>query len=339
MNGFRRICEVLIGLVFFVAGTLKLMDPVGSGLIMDEYIKFFHLGFLRFASHFLASALALFECVLGSALIAGVWRKAVGVVSGITILFFTIITLILFIAKPAMDCGCFGEFIHLGHGQTLTKNLILAALWLLAFMPFRDLGSPQRIKYASFGIAAVSSFLFLLYSLLSIPLRDYTEYQPGNELSNFYFSDAAGEYADSLALKGNVLVISSYDPHKLKPAKMDRIAAGLRAAEETSYTPLFLVASTPDDISQVSTDPALLSQTYFADRKVLMTFNRANGGATMISDSQIIRKWSGRALPDAEDLESAKEKAPMDYMISSLNRTRALFQGYLIYVLAVLMLL
>ncbi|MBQ9310876.1 MAG: DUF417 family protein [Bacteroidales bacterium] len=339
MNGFRRICEVLIGLVFFVAGTLKLMDPVGSGLIVDEYIKFFHLGFILFASRFLACALALFECVLGSALIAGVWRKAVAMISGITIIFFTIITLILFIAKPAMDCGCFGEFIHLGHGQTLLKNLILAALWLLAFMPMRNLGEPQRLKYVSFGIAAFSSFLFLLYSVLSIPLRDYTDFQPGNELEAFYFSDASGEYADSLAMAGKVMIVSAYEPARLKPEKVERIAEFLRVSFEKGYTPLFLTASTPEDIASLSTDPVLLAQTYFADRKLLMTFNRANGGATMLTDGQIIRKWSGRSLPSASELDAINEKAPMDYMVSSLNRTRALFQGYLIYVLAVLMLL
>ena len=42
----RRICAVIVGTVLFVAGSLKLMDPVGAGLVVSEYFKFFHLYFI-----------------------------------------------------------------------------------------------------------------------------------------------------------------------------------------------------------------------------------------------------------------------------------------------------
>ena len=45
-HSFRRFCALLIGLVFFVSGALKLMDPVGTGLKMVEYFRFLHLDFL-----------------------------------------------------------------------------------------------------------------------------------------------------------------------------------------------------------------------------------------------------------------------------------------------------
>ena len=95
MNGFKRICAVIIGMVLLIAGILKMMDPVGSGLVMDEYLKFFHLGFLKPASQFVACALALVESLLGAALIAGVWRKVIALASGGLLAFFTLITVIL----------------------------------------------------------------------------------------------------------------------------------------------------------------------------------------------------------------------------------------------------
>ena len=70
MNGFRRICMVILGMVLLIAGLLKLMDPVGAGLVMDEYFNFFHLAFLKPASRIVASGLALLESLLGAALIA-----------------------------------------------------------------------------------------------------------------------------------------------------------------------------------------------------------------------------------------------------------------------------
>ena len=43
MKAVKRICAFLIGLVLFVAGLVKLMDPVGAGLVVEEYFKFLHL--------------------------------------------------------------------------------------------------------------------------------------------------------------------------------------------------------------------------------------------------------------------------------------------------------
>ena len=113
----RRFCAILIGLVFLASGLLKLLDPVGTGLIVSEYFKFFHLGFLQGTAKALGMALSLVEAATGAALISGVFRKTTAFITSLLVVFFTIITLILWIAKPEMDCGCFGEAIHLSHGQ------------------------------------------------------------------------------------------------------------------------------------------------------------------------------------------------------------------------------
>ena len=54
MKGYRRASAVIIGMVFLLAGILKLMDPVGTGLIVREYFSFFHAGFMNFSSGVLA---------------------------------------------------------------------------------------------------------------------------------------------------------------------------------------------------------------------------------------------------------------------------------------------
>ena len=336
MKGFRRIFAVIIGMVLLLAGILKLMDPVGAGLVMEGYLKFFHLKFLMGAARFIAVALAMVESLVGAALMSGVWRKTVAVVSGTLLAFFTVLTLVLYIGQPAMDCGCFGEAVHLSHGQTLLKNLILAALWCAAFIPLKGNELPQRIKYVSFSVASVSLVLFLLYSGLSIPLRDYADFKPGTELEEqpLYFSDASWNYADSLARKGQVMVLSVYDTDGIDES---RLAAFMGLAAENGFQPLLLCSATPEDPGL--TNPLLLSGCYFTDRRLLQTLNRSNGGATYISDGQVIHKWAARNLPDEAGLQAIKEKAPMDYLLREQNRTRALFQGFLLYVFAVLLLL
>ena len=178
----RRFCAILIGLVFLVSGLLKLLDPVGTGLIVSEYFKFFHLGFLQGPAKGFGMVLSLLEAISGAALISGVYRRLTAAVTCILLVFFTAITVILWIANPAMDCGCFGEAIHLSHGQTLVKNLILLVLAIVAFIPFQNFGVPRKGKKVAFVLAALSLVFALWYNARHLPLIDFTEFAPGSEL-------------------------------------------------------------------------------------------------------------------------------------------------------------
>ena len=91
----KRFCGFITGLVFFIGGILKLMDPVGAGLVMAEYMDFLHLKFLSFASKPLGVAFALAETIIGTALITGVWRKTTGIAALAFQGFFTFLTLLL----------------------------------------------------------------------------------------------------------------------------------------------------------------------------------------------------------------------------------------------------
>ena len=186
----RRLAAILIGLVFLFSGLLKLMDPVGAGLIVSEYFKFFGLGFLQGASKAFGMGLSLVEAVTGAALITGVYRKLTATVASFLILFFTAVTAVLWIANPAMDCGCFGEAIHLTHAQTFLKNLVLCALGLFAFLPFQNFGVPRKGKYVAFFLAVPSLVFALWFSHRHLPLVDFTEFAPGVEL----FSSLDNDY-------------------------------------------------------------------------------------------------------------------------------------------------
>ena len=178
----RRFCAVVIGLVFLASGLLKLLDPVGTGLIVGEYFKFFHLGFLQGASKGFGMFLSLLEAVTGAALVSGVYRRLTAAVAAILVLVFTAITFILWIANPEMDCGCFGEAVHLTHGQTLLKNVVLLVLAVVAFVPFQNFGVPRKRKKVAFALAALSLVFALWYNARHLPMIDFTEFAPGTEL-------------------------------------------------------------------------------------------------------------------------------------------------------------
>ena len=178
----RRLAAAVIGLVFVISGLLKLLDPVGTGLIVTEYFKFFHLGFLTPVAKGTGILLALGESVLGTALITGVFRKPVAFLTYILLGLFTLITLILWIFNPAMDCGCFGEAIHLTHFQSFLKNIVLLLLAVFSFTPFQNFGVPTKRRKVAFWLAGASLLLASVYCNRHLPLLDFTEFAPGAEL-------------------------------------------------------------------------------------------------------------------------------------------------------------
>lgn len=373
----KRFCGYVAGFVFFISGILKLMDPVGASLVMKEYFHFLHIDFMDFSAMTAGIFFSFAECTIGAGLITGVWRRVVAPVSIGFQSLFTLITLLLVVFNPKMDCGCFGEAIHLTHAETFTKNLILLALLLIYYIPARHLGETRKKKYVSFGIVTVSVIAFAVYSLLHLPLNDYTDYHAGvslkgetsaadayqavftyekdgvqekftidnlpdnswtfvstetvmtgeaaGDIATLSFHDEDGVYADSLALKGKVIVISVYDTD-LKEKDTQKIAAFMKRAEEAGFKPLLLSSSEMD------------LPHYVADYKTLITLNRSNGGATYINDGFIAGKWAKKSLPTQDELAKISQEDVTESIIGN-SRSSLAFQGFLLYVFAVMLLL
>lgn len=353
MRVIRRFSAVLVGFVLFLSGILKLMDPVGARLVVEDYLQFLHLGFLSGLAGLAGSGLALLETVLGTALITGVWRRLTAIVTGILLGFFTILTLILYIGNPPMDCGCFGEIVHLTHLQSLIKNVVLLLLWALASLPLNKLGPTRKIKFVSFSIVAVSVCLFMLYSSLSIPLIDFTPFKPGAEMMlpeeiedptddrtpTLSLSDATGEYVDSLMVSGKVLAVSVYMPEKLRESDWERIGRVMRESATLGYNPVVLAAAMPATMESLTAIPEILASTYFADRKKLLTLNRSNGGATYVDDGLIVAKWGRQRLPNHDKLAGLSGEDAAESLLTENNGSRLKFQAFLLYVFAVMLLL
>ena len=347
-HSFRRFCALLIGLVFFVSGMLKLMDPVGTGLKMAEYFKFLHLDFLLPAGKGFGVAFALLEALVGAALVSGIARKLAAIVVLALITFFTGLTLVLYLVNPEMDCGCFGEAIHLTHLQSFMKNVVLLFLALIAFIPLSDGYEARKPKKWGFAVVSLLTLVFTVYSLRSLPLEDFTAFSYGSQilsgatgdddlqeenLAVLSFSDVFGEYCDDLAGVGEVLAVSVYEPERLDSLQWARIATVVNDALVCGVRPLVLTPSA-DGV------PMTLGEClYFADYKTLLTMNRSNGGATYLSDGLIVDKWTLKDLPTGEDLSALLSSEPVEAAASSSTHGRLAFQGMLLLCVALLILL
>lgn len=350
MRALRRISAAVVGSVFFLAAILKLMDPVGAGLVVEEYFKFLHLWFMMPFARVVGIVMAMVEAVLGAAMITDCWHKVTGIATVVVLGGFTILTAVLWICNPPMDCGCFGEAVHLTHAQSFWKNVALLVLWAVAFVPLNVPYKAAKNRYVAFWIAMVSAALFLLYSLLSIPMQDFTPLAPGVEIMQpddeyatdapmLSFCDANGDYADEMVFGKKLVLVSAYDPGKIPESRWKEIASFTTEVRRAGMEPLVLVCSTPEEITDYVRELEVLSTLYFADRKMLMTLNRSNGGATYIADGQIVNKWAVRVLPEKEDLEWLAATDSTEVLMDSTAKPRMRLQAFLLYVFAVLLLI
>ncbi|HPK30660.1 MAG TPA: DoxX family membrane protein, partial [Bacteroidales bacterium] len=67
----KALCRLIFGLTFILSGFLKLTDPIGTGLIIQEYLTVFSMRFLDFASIGLGIALSAIEFVIGISILLG----------------------------------------------------------------------------------------------------------------------------------------------------------------------------------------------------------------------------------------------------------------------------
>ena len=385
----RRFAAGIVGIVLLVSGLLKIMDPVGTMLIVTEYLKFFHIGFLIPAAKGLGIALSLLEAFTGIALITGVLRKVSAWVATGLLAFFTVVTLVLWIKNPSMDCGCFGEAIHLTHAKSFWKNVVLLVLALWAFLPYGDFGKTPVRKIVSACIAAASLIFAVIYCNTHLPLVDHTDFRVGTELMasleddivadnhyreertyvkdgqegrflpGFYpgedwtlvktdtvfvespmvqekfpilsFRDASDTYLDRMAAEGKVIVFSVYDPLK---APWEQIALQYSYVLEAGGTPLVLAAGAPSQLASWPVPAGL--PVYFADYKTLISLNRSNGGATYISEGEIICKWPSGGVPD--NFKPSLDNDPVNLSTWLLSRGRLKAQGFCLYLAALLIL-
>lgn len=344
----RRFAAVLTGLVFFLSGMMKLVDPVGTGLIIGDYFRFFHLGFLTKISLETGVFISCLEALCGVALITGVWRKAAAVLSSVMLLFFTIITVILAVKNPPMDCGCFGEVIHLTHFQTLLKNIVLIVLAAAAFIPFSSLGKPKARKYLTFYMGTLCVGIFIVFSLTSLPVVDYTEMKPGSVLFGdvplLSLSDTDGEYCEEEFMDTETLAIVVNDPVSLGTRDWERAERAVSAAESAGFSAAIFTASTPGELASILSAALdapsamdLYSRTYFADRRKLLTLNRSNAGMVYLSEGTVIRKWHSSKFPDEEELAILSESVPLEEMVEYSSRGKLFLRASLAACLAVLL--
>ena len=149
MRFLRVICQAAVGLALLFSGFVKLLDPVGTGLIIQEYCRFFSLGFLIPAATPLALLYACGNALTGIALLSGFRIRQAACVALALVGSLLLVSLSLALFRSGMGPGYRG----------VMKNGLLA---LMALFLFFQRGTIRPMGPAGFERTVLALFLLLL---------------------------------------------------------------------------------------------------------------------------------------------------------------------------------
>ncbi|TDB64528.1 BT_3928 family protein [Arundinibacter roseus] len=181
-----QIAKVVVGVIFIFSGLIKLNDPVGTEIKLEEYFEVFaqdlpalHDLFMALIplSLYLSVILCTAEVVLGIALLLGYKPKTTSWLLLGIILFFTFLTFYSAYFNKVTDCGCFGDAIKLKPWTSFGKDIFLLILILLILYKRKEFTAQTTGMLVA--LATVVSLGIAFYAIRHLPILDLLPYREG----------------------------------------------------------------------------------------------------------------------------------------------------------------
>ncbi len=219
LRTLTRAAWFLLGAIFIFSGLVKLNDPVGTALKLEEYFEVFAVDFGSFFLYFRSSArllsivLSSLEVILGVALLLRWYlRSTLWVLLGLLV-FFAFLTFYSAAFNKVTDCGCFGDLLKLTPWTSFGKNVFLLVLWAIVFFN-------QRFLRHSFvkGTAGVMTMTFAsaiaigigVRALGHLPYFDLLPYKVGNDIGQLMKARAPLRYKYIMTKAGKTQEFTTY---------------------------------------------------------------------------------------------------------------------------------
>ena len=256
-----RFFWILVGSVFIFSGLIKLNDPVGTAIKLEEYFEvfahdfgsfflFFH-GFSRFLSITLSAA----EVTLGVAVLLRYQLKiTLRLLLGLTI-FFGFLTFYSAAFNKVTDCGCFGDAIKLTPWTSFWKDMVLLA-GVIVLMRTHERWLKPYNRRPLIGTVLVTSAAGIavgigVWALGHLPIIDLLPYGPGKDIGQQMKPAEPARYRytftkpDGSDVQSEEYIMDSTFKYKamevLNPAESKPKITDLRIwNDEGDYTPQFL---------------------------------------------------------------------------------------------------
>ena len=219
--------KYLVGSIFIFSGAIKINDPVGTQIKLEEYFSIFSTEFISTFEIFIPYALVIsvflctLEIIIGVALII---NYRIGLISKILlslIVFFTFLTFYSAFFNKVTDCGCFGDAIKLTPWQSFYKDLILLSFSIIIyFLQSKLMNHNGFFKIKVFddisfknGVIIFLSLISLLISYTAInflPFIDFRPYKVGNYIPDLMEPSEELKYSYIMEKNGRSYEFDNY---------------------------------------------------------------------------------------------------------------------------------
>ncbi|WP_209332657.1 BT_3928 family protein [Lunatimonas salinarum] len=209
--------RAIVGGLFIFSGLIKVNDPVGTAIKLEEYFDVFSYDIAPFfdALKGVALPLAVFlvvaEVVLGVMVLVG-WRIKTAVYLLLAmILFFTFLTFYSAYFNKVTDCGCFGDAIKLTPWESFYKDIILLVFIGILFL-FRNSLVSNLATWAMVSVTASSlaSLALSITAIRNLPFIDFRAFKAGVNISEAMQPSAPLEYAYVMKLGDKTVTLDQY---------------------------------------------------------------------------------------------------------------------------------
>ncbi len=222
MKYIYEAARYLVGALFIFSGIIKINDPVGTAIKLQEYFEVFAYDFAPFfewfvpAALFFAILLSVLEVVLGIALIIGFKIPRTSWALLLMIVFFTFLTFYSAYFNKVTDCGCFGDAIKLTPWQSFYKDLILLVLIIAIFINRQHFTPWFGEKFGYVKVIGSTIFFTLManYAVRHLPFIDFRAYAVGNHLPTLMEPSEPLVYEYVMTKDGEEYTFDSYPSDK-----------------------------------------------------------------------------------------------------------------------------
>jgi len=211
------IIRFIVGGLFIFSGLIKINDPVGTSIKLEEYFDVFSYDIAPFFASLkaislpLAVFLVVVEVVLGIMLIINFKPKFTTIALALIIIFFTFLTFYSAYFNKVTDCGCFGDAIKLTPWESFYKDIFLLVL-IGILLIFRDSLMPNR-QYWAAGLTAFSLVMatgLSIYAIQNLSYIDFRAYKVGVNINSAMQPSAALQYNYVMSRGGEQVVFDQY---------------------------------------------------------------------------------------------------------------------------------
>lgn len=222
MRVIDKVIAFLVGGLFIFSGLVKLNDPIGLAIKLEEYFEVFAEDFASFFHAFVPFALPLafifiiFEIILGVALILNYKMRLTTLLTLLLIVFFTFLTGYSAVFNKVTDCGCFGDAIPLEPWQSFYKDIVLTVFILFLYFR-RKYFYPPLGSIISSGIMITSTILCIILGIIAIehlPFIDFRPYAVGKNIGDQMVPSEPLRYKYIMSKDGEEFEFESYPKDK-----------------------------------------------------------------------------------------------------------------------------